>query len=66
MLKRLNDERRLPRHYWPIVIVALFLVITVTGGLGALIGVNPYIAGSLGGGLYTLRETWIVRQEELR
>jgi hypothetical protein len=54
-----SRRRKLPWTYWPIVFVMLLIVMILAAMVGVALGINPYIAATIGGGLYALGQTWL-------
>jgi hypothetical protein len=55
---------KLPWTYWPIMFVALVIVMALAALVGATIGVNPYVAATIGGVALTLYETYSVARHD--
>ena len=53
-----SEQKKLPRHYWPIMVVWMLLWGVVIVAAASAWGVNPYIALSVGWGLMVLWETY--------
>lgn len=53
---------KLPRHYYPLFFAGLLLVMVVAAAIAVALDLNPYVAMTVAGGVWVLRETWILRR----
>lgn len=57
-----EEPKKLPRHYWPIVLAAELVVMALGAAIGVEFGLNPYVAAMVAAGAFVLLEVWNLKR----